>query len=532
MYSLLIVDDEPLVREGLRRSIAWEELGFQIVGEAANGVEALKIAESLKPDVMITDMRMTVMDGTELIENAVRQHPQMQLVIMTAYNEFAFAKTAIDYNVFAFITKPAPNAEICRVFERLRRKMDQEKSLSDKLRSYHSYRADELFSRIIFSEEDTGNLTGALRECLTAEPQQSFFVALLEIAASGGTANARQLYQLLNEKLEYSASTFGSCICKSRLSDTQAVLLVFTEAGDVSAKTAFLQDIQQKFEQESGVQLTVGISSAFQELSNIRKAFRQSAEALRFQSHSGTGKIIDYHSVSRLRSQTPSLTPEDIERVLKGLLEEEREACFGFVQTYFAGLSDINADIRIVKTSMTELCTTVLRSLFRNYYTIQLVFGKAIRPAADLQGLNTLTEIFAYLLRFLERTELFVSCMKPVLGIDRQYRPVVSEAVAFIAENYSNKVRIPDIAERLHISESRLIHLFKEDTGFTINEFLTEYRIRLAQILIRSRAYNLYEIADLVGYENPITFRKAFCKIVGTIPSRYSAQTGESHEVP
>ncbi len=533
MYKLLIVDDEPLVREGLARSICWEDIGFMVVGEAINGVDALKKIELLRPDALITDMRMGVMDGTELILNIAERCPEIQLVIMTAYNEFAYAKTAIDHNVFAYISKPATNQEIIGVFRRLRQKMDHDRSVRDKLYSYQSYRADRLLSRVLFSPDPAHEELNALRECLGDEIGQfDCFMAQIEIgpAKSARPDDVSQLAMILIEALDRRSGHAGGCVCKCRPSSAQVALLACAQSRGFQEQTRFLREVSRFFSDCTGAVLTIGVSENFRNLSSIRRAYQQAQESLRYKSQSGLGAIIDYQSIHNLRRDTPAFSDQAIQTVLQGLWNQDRQAVTAALKDYFDSLKDSSPDIGIVKTGMAKLCSVASGALFKNSNTLQLVFGKSVYPEAEIAALNTFAEISDYVFGFLNRLLLFVHHMKPFLISGEQYSPIVSRAIAYIAMNYAQKIMISDIAAQLHISESRLIHIFKEETGYTINLFLTEYRIRLAEVMMDSNSYNLYDISELVGYKNPITFRKAFSKLTGTIPSKYRRQ-GDFYEL-
>ena len=532
MYKLLIVDDEPLVREGLARSICWEEIGFTVVGDAVNGADALKKIELLRPDALITDMRMGVMDGTELILNIAGRCPEIQLVIMTAYNEFAYAKTAIDHNVFAYISKPATNQEIIGVFRRLREKMDHDRSVQDKLYSYQSYRADNLLSRALFSPDPAHEALSALRECLGEEIGQSdCFMAQIEIdpGKSAHPDDMSRLAMILTEALDSRSGRAGGCVCKCRPSSAQVALLACAQPRGFHEQTRFLREVSRDFSERTGAVLTIGVSENFRSLSSIRRAYQQAQESLRYKSQSGPGAIIDYQSIRNLRMETPEFSDQSIQTVLQGLWNQDRQAVTTVLKDYFDSLKDSNPDVNIVKAGMAKLCAAASDSLFKNPNTLALVFGKNVRPDAELAALSTIDEVSDWVLGFLSRLMLYVRRMKPFLISGDQYSPIVSRAIAYIAMNYAQKIMISDIAAQLHISESRLIHIFKEETGYTINLFLTEYRIRLAEVMMDTSSYNLYDISELVGYKNPITFRKAFSKLTGTIPSKYRRQ-GDFYE--
>lgn len=123
MFNVQVVDDEPIVRMGLKRLIPWEQYGFKVVCEAQNGIEALKQLEDNKIDVSITDIEMPVMDGIEFIKRVSEMKNKPVIVILTAYEEFEYAKTAIDYGVMGYIIKPIVENQICEVLKQIREKL-------------------------------------------------------------------------------------------------------------------------------------------------------------------------------------------------------------------------------------------------------------------------------------------------------------------------------------------------------------------------------------------------------------------------
>jgi len=123
MFKVQIIDDEPIVRMGLKKLIPWEEYGFKVVCEAQNGVEALKQLETNKIDVIITDIEMPVMNGIEFIKKVNQLKNKPVLVILTAYEEIEYAKTAIDYGVMGYIIKPIIESQICDMLNQIRERL-------------------------------------------------------------------------------------------------------------------------------------------------------------------------------------------------------------------------------------------------------------------------------------------------------------------------------------------------------------------------------------------------------------------------
>ena len=125
-YKVLLVDDEEEVRNAIEQRINWEELGFEVIGKAQNGVKAMEIAEKLQPDVVITDIKMPYMNGLELARNLKEENPGVRILILTGFDEFEYAKEAVHLEIEEYILKPLNAAEITKVFEDLKKKLDQE----------------------------------------------------------------------------------------------------------------------------------------------------------------------------------------------------------------------------------------------------------------------------------------------------------------------------------------------------------------------------------------------------------------------
>lgn len=535
MYKLLIVDDEPLVREGLRVSINWEDYGFTVIGEASNGEEALSMVKDLHPDVVITDMRMGVMDGVNMIHSLSKDYPKVQVIILTAYNEFAYAKAGVDYNVFAFISKPALNEEIITVFCRLRNKLDESSIINKQLLSYKNYRTDELLLQLLLTPNPSKSSIYDFCRCFSeASVNRDFFVALLEIEKEKQTdctsKSQQHLSLVLGEELNYCLSVNENYICKANLSLTSTALLIFTENHDFQQQVLFLQKLSENFYNATSIAVSIGVSATFRSLGAIHRAYIQAQKALAAKTKMGAGKIIDYMEISGLSNHTPTLSMKEIDEMIKILIKREEKQVEFMINRYFDSLESRIVDIQVVKSNMIELTTKIIQRVFPNSYVLVLVFGKSIRPASDIQELTSIAEIRRYTLDFLDKTLINAKCMQMIQVSLIQHSPLVSDAITYIASNFAKDFKISDIAVELHISESRLMHLFKHETGKSLNNFITEFRIRLAEGIIRSGHYKLYEVSNLVGYKNPVTFRKAFCKITGTTPSNYKQQ-GVSDEL-
>ena len=128
-YKVLLVDDEEEVRNAIEQRINWEELGFEVIGKAQNGVKAMEIAEKLQPDVVITDIKMPYMNGLELARNLKEENPGVRILILTGFDEFEYAKEAVHLEIEEYILKPINANELSECLKRLKNVLDKEREV-------------------------------------------------------------------------------------------------------------------------------------------------------------------------------------------------------------------------------------------------------------------------------------------------------------------------------------------------------------------------------------------------------------------
>lgn len=143
-YKVLLVDDEEEVRNAIEQRINWEELGFEVIGKAQNGVKAMEIAEKLQPDVVITDIKMPYMNGLELARNLKEENPGVRILILTGFDEFEYAKEAVHLEVEEYILKPINANELSECLKRLKNVLDKEREEKLNVRKLEQYYTDSL----------------------------------------------------------------------------------------------------------------------------------------------------------------------------------------------------------------------------------------------------------------------------------------------------------------------------------------------------------------------------------------------------
>lgn len=272
-YKLLIIDDEPLVRFGLRSTINWSEYHIEVVGEASNGIEGLNKIKDLKPDIVLTDVKMPLLDGLQMIEKARALNEEVEFIILSGYGEFEYAKVAFKHDVVNYLLKPIANEEliatILRVIDRIKKK-----SLVSRSEYVLENSQDEINRKIIrilahrhFNDLDDLRAQMKMYNITLCEKGLVIVAIVDEEKSQLSTFNLLKDFEIIISKLLNEAGVkylFG--IYHSRL-------IIVTELDEVEVVEAIMQKGLVSFEKSHEMTLSLGISGLFSSPVDISRAY-------------------------------------------------------------------------------------------------------------------------------------------------------------------------------------------------------------------------------------------------------------------
>ena len=295
-YRVLLVDDEEDIRVGISRKIDWEGLGYALVGEAENGRDALELAESLQPDVVLTDIKMPFMDGLELCRILTERLPASKFVVFSGFDDFEYAKQAIQMNVSEYILKPINAPELTAVLERLHSQLDAERAeRRDAQQLRERYEESLPLLRSLFL---TRLLDGRVPQERVAELSERYDLALTGTAftaavvhVSGGDGSELEtlsVQQLLEDNLNPEG-----CRCVQFLyNDSVALVAGLDKPGHVYSLIAGLNRVCTLAESYLKLTLTVGVGSPCAVLEDLPQSAAGARSALEYRGMVGRGQAI------------------------------------------------------------------------------------------------------------------------------------------------------------------------------------------------------------------------------------------------
>ncbi|CAM4239252.1 response regulator [Paenibacillus typhae] len=535
MRSILLVDDDPHILKALTRHVGWDNLELTIAGSAVNGTEALELFRELSPDLVMTDVYMPGMSGLELTETLREQNPELPIIILSGYEEFENARQAMRWGVSHFLLKPARVEEIEGVLREVLLELDvqeQKRRLEERYKLEIGRTLPYLRERLLMellttrysAEELPEERLGYLQ---IAIPQQ--------LAAASIQLNRPPRAKKLKER-EWQLLRFGAGnICRetihSRLAgypsiqghvldyseDMLVILLLDSEAEELSALlTEAVQEAADKIMNYIQLQAYAGIGAVKQAMHELIDSYLESREALLSAEYQGTGLVYTYEQYGGKNQWTL----EDYSRLLQqwneALLGKDPGAIWEIWEVIHTRLQEDEQNaIQDIQTVCVGLFTALM--YFWNaccpVRTPPMTMPQFLQTVSDFPTWKSLTEWMG---------QIFPAYLKAAfseMGVKRNR--LVDSVRRYVEANYNQEISFMGIAQELHVHPKYLSQLFKRITGENFVSYLNHYRIERAIEYLQSGQHMVYEISEMVGFNNPAYFSQVFKMITGRSPSEY-----------
>lgn len=518
MTRIMIIDDEPLVRETLRNTINWQQYDCEIVAEAEDGREAMEIYHIAQPDIIITDIVMTFTNGLDFISEVKAVNPNVEIVILSGYDNFEYAQTALKHNVFAYLLKPVSNQTIIEEILKIKEKIEQTKQTDAAVQIQSDMqKSDFLFELLGLDGTDSDAFTQLCKSYHIVLPSDMYSVAIFQVDKEQ-TINMNSAFIQLKESINYHISLSKDYVLSTIFDNNLVVLYVYSPLSDTNDICNFLRRVQNEYKKTFCHTVTIGTSGIFKNIRIVKRAYQQAVSALKQKALFGPNSIIKHTDISTQMEQTLiELTFDNIKEITDCIKLGETEKAVEIINLYFDKLTALKTiNIDSVKNNILELIITLIRKFAQSSTVIPLIFEREFFPAVELQELEYIPEIRNWtnnvLLCFGKYCDLY---------IPHNHNPALNKALLYIQQNYASKISLDDVAKKLLVSTRSLSRLFLSETGKSFSENLAEYRIKMAIRLIESTQYKMVDIAMLVGYKDIKHFYKTFKKITGHTPMYY-----------
>lgn len=541
MLKIFLAEDEVVVRETIKRMIPWEELGFELVGEAADGEMALPLLIRQQPDLLITDIKMPFMDGLTLARLAKKEIPGLKVVILSGYDDFNYAKQAIGIGVEDYLLKPITKNALIERLSEIRSRYEHEKTQKEyyekfqrEMQAYEKNSSRDFFEALVGGSMDMMEVYKRAEKLGLDIVAEAYNVLIFTMNCDEDFFGQRDEYSSWEaESLELLENFFAghssAMLFRSNIFSYGVLLKGQREAIEENTR-ACVDEIRKILSRQDGRrEWFLAVGQSVERLSQIQKSYHTASRAFS-QRYLYDENILYYDEMETMehpggqaetednaylqKVDVNALNPAILQKFLSNGLQEETE---NFVKDYFYAIG---------QEPMESL-------VFRNYVILNVRFS----VISFIKGLGCDTnemesadteEVLAESGKNMESAIAYAKKMiSQAIEIRDQNsgnknRSILKTAVDFIDSHYMDEeISLNTVANVANVSSNHFSALFSQNMGQTFIEYLTSLRMNKAKELLRCTGMRSSEIAGEIGYKDAHYFSYLFKKTQGMTPSDY-----------
>lgn len=529
MYRVMIVDDEPIIRKGLINFIQWDSLHCQIVCQAEDGIEAVEQLKSASPDIIITDIKMPGMDGIELTKHIYEHYPDIKVIMLTGHADFSYAQSAIKYGVADFVLKPTSTEKILEAVTKAKKLIAQAREKEAKIRTL-----EEKVTRNLAEMQDKcirDILHGIISDKETIKTKMKvldiqldhYYVLLSEIknyektVMNANTASNENYITTLNNVFSVAFKNFKhyNTVMNNKLLCT----LVSFNRKDCSECIKDIittcEEVQDMIESFMKFDVSIGISSLQHDISHIATGYKEAQDALSYQFYNESNIFI-YMPRSCEQTENGELSAiKQIDRIFSSVNSNNADEALQMFHQWMEEQKKKKQPIEFIKNAGILLCSLCLKQLPNHHYDLSKVMENAENLYSQILQSKSFDQLNQLLSSVIKSTVDFMT------SSDAQSNHIIRKTQEYIEENYDKNIRLPLIAQYVHVNGSYLSRLYRKETGETLTEAITRVRMEKAKELLILTNLKTYEIASMVGIEDAAYFSQLFKKYTGMNPTDY-----------
>ncbi|MFC0213442.1 helix-turn-helix domain-containing protein [Paenibacillus chartarius] len=508
--KIMIVDDEVIIRTGLAQVIKWEEYGLELLEPAESAEEALERMPNERPHILLTDIRMSGKTGLQLAEEAREMLPDLEVVILSGYDDFTYTQQAIRQQVGDYLLKTSRPEEIVKTVLAAKRRVEEKWAAVSHDFQRNREARNRLFERLVMQGGSGGAdmqllSTALVRLFSGTEPHNGYRVIIVCAEGWGETHKSELLLfavdNMLNELM----------VCETLLLKNKIVAVVRTREGLDSGMPS--RSMIGQIENLLRCRLTAAGGRLVAKPEQLHQSYETAEQAFRYRGLLPEA-VWTYDQIEHRRGGSSICNETDEQELAAILLQNDPIALRSWAQRYVqTRLEDPQMTVDSLQASLRSAEESGVRWLRR-------VLAMTGREAAVDDG-----SIQAAAVSGLPQEDLF----RYLHAIMKLYHnrladgqtTHVRKAMTYIEQNLEDDVGLQHVARQVHLHPSHLSEVFKKETGMTFGDYVTRQKIARAKALLAASPAKISEIAQKLGYEDVKYFGQLFKKFTGKTPSEY-----------
>lgn len=498
MYKVMIIDDEVIIREGLKVVIDWHLYGFHVIGEATDGEEGLELVLKFQPDLILVDIRMPGLDGIQLIERLRQAGYEGQVIILTGFAEFEYAQKAVQLDVFSYLLKPIDELELIQALKVLKDKLDEaseQMRIMDEhtnelaLRKYH-----ELMLHGLWDEEEDPYLD-----------DKGFYLTVLVAANTGEDESGFVAFRETVKK--YTDRQMSAVF----MMHGQTAIIIYKNK-TFNQLDVILHDLYKKLQRRLEIKPFITVGRRVDKFRQLNLSYQDANGLLSRKFLFRNEDIIFWNAYIKEKTDHEGLIFDT--QYIYGLVEiGNLEAMEVYLSKFSFQLTQSELAVNRIRGLCINGYIELKEKILINYPKLQHLFPGQYEIIDRIYESENLQEIIEFFYETFERISSKVC--------DGDKGNTIKRVLNYVHSNYNKNLKLEGLARLFGYNSSYMGTLFKKEVGRPFNTYLDELRIEHAKELLESGQFKVYEVAEKVGYKSVDYFYTKFRKYVGVSPKAY-----------
>ncbi len=510
MYTVLIADDEVIIRRGLKKIINWEQLGYTIIAEASDGEEALSSIVKYNPDIVLMDIRMPLMDGLDVIQSARACNYRGKIIILSGFSDFAYAQKAIRYDVKYYLNKPINENELEVALKALTKKLQDETLVNTTVNLYKEKAKIYILKDLINGTADMSNIN-LVDLYLTANAFQVIIYEKYSYNISDISYNFSEILKVTNQN----SNTYENLT----INDNEVIILKGEFA--INQFNRFLEKFDDELKPQKGSPLDTLFIAYGRIVSNpieLRTSYLDAVYVLQRRFFCSQNQhTIGYSTLSLENTKMYQINNDMMIRYFGDLIN--------YIQSFNRNLwvetlHDLEKKLNMCEDTIADIKLFLTDLFLQIKDKINNLYGLGRIPFPTNGQIINFIETRYYLYEIITFfTEEFEIIMNSIGGTSND--SIVESVIYYIQHNYMENIKLENIAYLFGYNSCYLGKIFHDKTGESFNNFVDYTRIKHSIKLLRQNTMKVYEIAEKVGYRNVEYFYMKFKKHTKLTPTEY-----------
>lgn len=517
--KLLIIDDEKLTREGIISNINWNKLGIDEIYEADDGINGIKQAKNHKPDIILSDIRMPRMNGIEMSKEIHKIIPSTSIIFMSGYSDKEYLKAAISLKVISYVEKPINALEIEDAIKSAIEIQALYKKNQITINNHYKYTKSKLALEITHPPVKNGdvNYQKSFQEfgfqTKTTTEFTTIIITLRTVISNILDKNLNELYLTI----ENITKKYRMNYILGIKNDEYIILHLFTNDKTTEYSINNICSDLSSFLSKS-FQYFISVGKKVTGIKNVHESYNLAVSLLQ------SSFFYEYNSIIVTDHTKPVSINYDqnlISEYQESLNHHDKETAIKIVTNLYEELKNNQHVLPNYARDVYYKLFTILYDTASNFH-ISTFYDDSDTIILDYVSKdNHLVDINQILM---EKINLFHSSLQE----QNKENTTIYNIKEFIGKNYSNEtLSVKDISQHVYLSSTYVCTIFKNETGKTLNQYLTEFRIEKAKNMLKDSRFKITDISSKVGYSDSNYFGKTFKKLVGLSPSEYRERFGK-----